>query len=267
VKRKGGHGVLAPNSDKYIGMRKALFLALALSLAYGARAAYWHTDFGQAQVKTYGENRIMLVYFTSSDRGGLCERLRQEVFSTYEFQVFADRHLVLMEVDFPRWKQLHHSQIKANRDLADKYQAHGWPIIVLLNNRGEAIGRMGYKEGGPDGYIKAIEQAANLKEKDKDKPAAPSSEATAPFSGARTGPAPKYTSLTLKSISGTGTKRLALINNATLSAGETGKVRLGAGEVKIRCEEIREASVIVTVEGKGKRELRLFTPPETAKAR
>jgi thioredoxin-related protein len=243
-----------------------LVIAVALSMACSARAAYWHTDFGQAQVKAYGENRIMLVYFTSSDRGGLCQKMQDEVFSKYEFQTFADRHLVLMEVDFPRWKQLHPTQLKINRELADKYQAHGWPVIVLLNNRGEVIGRMGYREGGSAGYIKAIEQAAGLTERNR--AATRDAEPPPMFSGAPTGPAPKYTSLTLKSISGTGAKRLALINNATLAAGESGKVRLGTGEVKIRCDEIREASVIVTVDGKvGKRELRLFSPAETAKVR
>ena len=78
------------------------------------------------------------------------------------------------------------------------------------------------------------------------------------FNGAPTSSAPKYNELTLKSISATGGKRMALINNQTLAAGESGTVRLRNGEVKVRCEEIRDASVIVTVDGQpGRRELRL----------
>ena len=208
----------------------------------------------------------MLVHFMSSDRGGVYERLQTEVFSKYEFQSFADRHLILMEVDFPRWKQLHPTQIKINRELADKYNGHGWPVCVLVNNRGVALGHLRYNGGGPEQFIQGIEKITKL----TDNPDAPASTApSAPiFSGAPTGPAPQYKELTLKSISGTGAKRLALINNATLTAGEIGKVRLGAGEVKIRCDEIREDSVVVTVEGKGKRELRILPAgPQQAKAK
>src|SRR6266540_3349911 len=117
-------------------MKRQLFVGLVMMyMAWSARAAYWHTDFGEAQTKAYGENRTILVYFTSSDSGGMCERLQQEVFSKYEFQAFADRHLVLVEVDFPQWKQLHPTQLKINRGLADKYGGHGWPAVVLVNNR------------------------------------------------------------------------------------------------------------------------------------
>jgi hypothetical protein len=236
-----------------------------LCAAGSARAAYWHTDFGEAQRKAFGENRIILVHFMSSDRGGIYDRFQKEVFSKYEFQVFADRRLVLVEVDFPRWKRLHPTQVKINRELADKYGGHAWPIVVLVNNRGERLGRITYREGGAEPFIKEIERITKLS--DKDKPGAPAVEPPPLFSGAPTGPAPKYSQLTLKSISGTGAKRLALINNATLAAGETGKVLLGGGEVKIRCDEIREASVIVTVEGKGKRELRLFPVEEISAPR
>lgn len=223
-------------------------------LVTSAQAAYWHTDFGQAQMKAYGENRLMLLFFTRSDRCQTCDRLQQEVFSTFDFQTFADRHLVLVEVDFPYWKQLSGVQRNANRALADKYQAHGYPIIQLVNAQGEPIGRsMSFMTGGAQAYIRMIEQRAGLIEKP-----APRSEPPPLFSGAPTGKGPKYTELTLKSISGAGTKRLALINNQTLAAGESGKVRLGAGEVKVRCEEILEKSVIVTVEGKKeRRELKL----------
>jgi hypothetical protein len=43
-----------------------------------------------------------------------------------------------------------------------------------------------------------------------------------------------------------------------LALGESGKVRLGAGEVKVRLEEIREKSVVITIDGKpGRKELKL----------
>jgi hypothetical protein len=72
------------------------------------------------------------------------------------------------------------------------------------------------------------------------------------------GPAPRYSGLTLKSISGPNGRRLVLINNQTFGLGESARVKLGDGEVKVRCEEIRSASAVVSVEGQpGVRELKL----------
>lgn len=55
--------------------------------------------------------------------------------------------------------------------------------------------------------------------------------------------------LVLKGITGAANRRFALINNQTLSAGETASVRITDGQVQVHCLEIREDSVLVTVEG------------------
>ncbi len=55
--------------------------------------------------------------------------------------------------------------------------------------------------------------------------------------------------LFLKAITGPPTRRLALINNQTFAAGEEGLVKVVNGQVKIRCVEIKEGSVIVAIEG------------------
>ena len=64
--------------------------------------------------------------------------------------------------------------------------------------------------------------------------------------------------LILRSLVGTGNRRLALINDATLAVGEEGRVHVGASVVRVRCLEIREDAVVVQVEGEpAKRELKL----------
>jgi len=55
--------------------------------------------------------------------------------------------------------------------------------------------------------------------------------------------------LVLKGITGPAEKRIALINNLTFAKGEEGEVKAGPGKVKIRVLEIREKSVIVSIEG------------------
>ncbi len=232
-----------------------LFIALSLGLSISpAFSASWSTDLGSAQSRAYAENRFVLVNFTGSDWCPWCIRLADEVFSKPEFHAFADTYLVLVEVDFPNRKYQTPAVKQANRDLASKYFVQGYPTVVILNSKGDKVGQLGYLQGGPKAYVTALQNITGVN-KDKGEPSTPAGPL---FGGAPTGPPPKYKELTLKSINGTGARKLALINNHTFSAGESGKVRLGDGEVKIRCEEIRDKSVIVTVDGSpAKSELRL----------
>ena len=55
--------------------------------------------------------------------------------------------------------------------------------------------------------------------------------------------------LVLKGISGAALHRFALINDATLTKNEEGKVRVGSTNVVVRCLDIRAASVVIQIRG------------------
>ena len=55
--------------------------------------------------------------------------------------------------------------------------------------------------------------------------------------------------LVLRGISGTPQRRFALVNDTTLEKGEQAKVRVGSSNVVVRCVEIADASVVLTVNG------------------
>jgi hypothetical protein len=55
--------------------------------------------------------------------------------------------------------------------------------------------------------------------------------------------------LTLIGVSGTGSRRLALVNDRAFGAGESGKVRVAKTNVVVRCLEVRNDSVLIEVEG------------------
>ena len=55
--------------------------------------------------------------------------------------------------------------------------------------------------------------------------------------------------LVLRGISGTPQRRFALVNDTTLEKGEQAKVRVGSSNVVVRCIEIADASVVLTVNG------------------
>ncbi|MDB6066787.1 MAG: hypothetical protein JWR26_2995 [Pedosphaera sp.] len=58
-------------------------------------------------------------------------------------------------------------------------------------------------------------------------------------------PAFSASSFVLKGLSGSSDRRLALINNRTLAAGEYAEITTSAGKIKIRCVEIRDSSVLI----------------------
>jgi hypothetical protein len=58
--------------------------------------------------------------------------------------------------------------------------------------------------------------------------------------------------LVLKGISGSKDRRLALINNRTLEKGEETEIKFNNQSVKVRLVDIREKSVVVSVDGQSK---------------
>lgn len=116
----------------------------------------WSTDLPKAQAKAKAENKLVLLDFTGSDWCGWCIKLKKEVFSTSEFAEYAKENLVLVEVDFPRKKQLPAEVKSANAQLQKKYEIQGYPTIIVLNGKGEKVGQLGYMRGGPEPFIAAL---------------------------------------------------------------------------------------------------------------
>ena len=124
----------------------------------------WLTDLAKAQAKAKSENKLVLMDFTGSDWCPWCIKLNKEVFSTTEFQEYAGKNLVAVEVDFPRTKAQTAELKKANKELQEKYKIEGYPTVIVLNSDGKKIGELGYQPGGPKPFIAELEK---LKEKQK----------------------------------------------------------------------------------------------------
>jgi protein disulfide-isomerase len=141
-------------------MKKLLAgLLLCGALAQAARAeANWLTDLPKAQAQAKAENKLVMLDFTGSDWCGWCIKLHKEVFSQPEFVEYAKKNLVLVEVDFPRKKELSAAQKKANDALAAKYKIEGYPTIIVLNKEGQKVGELGYQPGGPKAFIASLEK-------------------------------------------------------------------------------------------------------------
>src|SRR3954470_11804625 len=140
-------------------MKTLLTVLVAFALSSFASAAKdgWIDNLEAAKAQAKKENKKILLDFTGSDWGGWCKKLDKEVFSQPEFKEYADKHLVLVEVDFPRGFKLPEATKKQNDALQSKYRIQGFPTIVVLSSGGNKVGELGYMEGGPSAFIKALE--------------------------------------------------------------------------------------------------------------
>ncbi|MBL9169275.1 MAG: hypothetical protein JNN07_16160 [Verrucomicrobiales bacterium] len=69
---------------------------------------------------------------------------------------------------------------------------------------------------------------------------------------------PALSQFVLKGISGTGNRRLAVINNRTVGQGEILEIKHNGQSYKVKCEQIKARSVILSIEGfPEKKELQL----------
>ena len=134
--------------------------AIAVALTVGPASAKpgWLTDFKQAQEEAKAGNKLILIDFTGSDWCGWCIKLDREVFSKPEFQEYASKNLVLMEVDFPKRKQQSAEQRAHNVELAMEHRVEGFPTIVVLNAAGKKVGELGYIPGGPAAFIAELDK-------------------------------------------------------------------------------------------------------------
>lgn len=135
----------------------SLILAV-LVVALRAEPA-WQTNVEAAKQQAKKQDKAVLLDFTGSDWCGFCIRLKKAVFDKDEFAKFAEKNLVLVEVDFPQKKKLPADVKKQNDALQEKFHIEGFPTIVLLDGDGKELGRIeGYEGDNVSAYIKRLEK-------------------------------------------------------------------------------------------------------------
>ena len=117
----------------------ALFVLIATWA--GVSAADWQTDYAKALQMAKSQNKRVLLDFTGSDWCGPCIALRKQVFSRSDFRAYADKNLVLVEVDYPQRKKQSAELKKQNEKLSKQYgiDGKGFPTVVLLDPVGKVI--------------------------------------------------------------------------------------------------------------------------------
>jgi protein disulfide-isomerase len=151
----------AGEEGSIFGTMKALpsILAALLLTSFASAKEGWLDDFEKAKTQAKAENKKILLDFTGSDWCGWCKKLEAEVFSQPAWKEYAAKHLVLVELDFPRSFQLPTETKQQNDKLAQKFRIQGYPTIIITSAGGNKKGELGYVAGGPEAFIKALEKA------------------------------------------------------------------------------------------------------------
>ena len=110
--------------------------AIFVSAAFASAEVDWLTDFDAAKAKAKSDHKLVLLEFTGSDWCGYCKLMQAEVFSKPQFQEYAAKNLILVELDFPRAKPQSDAVKKQNMKLASEYEIEGFPTLIVLNPKG-----------------------------------------------------------------------------------------------------------------------------------
>jgi protein disulfide-isomerase len=142
-------------------MKKIALSLLACWAVWQVNAAEegWLTDVSKAKAQAKADNKMVLMDFNGSDWCPPCKALRKNVLSSPEFAEYAKKNLVLVDVDFPRHKELPADQKHANDALAQKYGVEAFPTVVVLNSDGKEIKKsVGYDGQNAKDFIAELQK-------------------------------------------------------------------------------------------------------------
>jgi thioredoxin-related protein len=149
-----------------LGLLFLSFVGNSFSQSDKTPALVWHEDLKEAVEVSKKENKPLMLFFTGSDWCGWCIRLQKEVFFKPEFTKWAEKNVVLVELDFPRRKAQTDAIKAQNAQLQQQFQVRGYPTIwfvkAALNSAGQVnlsqLGKTGYVKGGPAIWISGANQ-------------------------------------------------------------------------------------------------------------
>lgn len=143
------------------------FAAIGFSQeTYKAHNEGWLVDLNEAYEESQETGKPIMANFTGSDWCGWCIKLTRDVFSKPEFKAWAEKNVVLLELDFPRRKQLPENFRQQNASLQQTFKITGYPTVwVFTMDKNpttnefqiNAIGKTGYTKS-PDIFTSTVDQ-------------------------------------------------------------------------------------------------------------
>lgn len=139
-------------------MKKLVFLILLLTSSFGY-SQNWKSSFEEVKNQASVENKNIVLVFSGSDWCAPCIKLDKTVWQSPEFKKESETNWVIYRADFPKKKSNQLSELvsASNKKLAEKYNKEGnFPLVLLLDKKGEVLGIEGYKNISAADYIQLL---------------------------------------------------------------------------------------------------------------
>lgn len=138
---------------------KHLILGITFFFTTTSYSQNWYKNFEEAQKESKMSNKTLILVFSGSDWCAPCIKLDKDIWQSSDFKTYAADNYVLYKADFPRRKgnQLSEEIVAKNKNLAEKYNTKGYfPLVLVLNKKGEILGETGYQKVTPKAYISTL---------------------------------------------------------------------------------------------------------------
>ncbi|WP_333809833.1 thioredoxin family protein [Flavobacterium sp.] len=138
---------------------KKIVITLILFVTTLGFSQDWNYNFEEAKKIAAEQDKNIIIVFSGSDWCAPCIKLDKNIWQSDTFKKEAAKQWIIVRADFPRKKanELPKEQMDRNRKLADKFNPDGsFPLVVILDNNGKVLGKMGFKNVSPEEYIKMI---------------------------------------------------------------------------------------------------------------
>ncbi len=125
---------------------------------YKAENEGWLVDLDEAYRLSQETGKPIMANFTGSDWCGWCKRLTASVFSKNDFKTWADENVILLELDFPKRKQLPAEIRQQNAQLQRAFNVRGYPTVWVFDLSKDAEGKYAIAALGKTGYSKTVSE-------------------------------------------------------------------------------------------------------------
>lgn len=149
----------------------------------GVNRGPWEKSETLARQRAMRENKAVMIWFTDSGRSPMCKALEEELFSTPQFNGWADDNLVRLRIDsnlaaLARDNDLSLDETETLRvdvrnyveSIRKRYRAKGSPVIVMLDAEGQVLTRYrGYRRGDADVFFGKIRHSESVASRNNDR--------------------------------------------------------------------------------------------------
>jgi thioredoxin-related protein len=115
------------------------------------------TPWDEALQAAASQERHLLVVFLGEDWSVACKKFKQDILESPEFRAFADRRLVLCQVNAHRMASHAKQEAARLQSLVIHFDIKQYPTILLFSPDGNELLRHGYREISAADYVSLLE--------------------------------------------------------------------------------------------------------------